>query len=106
MAPACKTAASEPVPAVLVEAGDEEMAAMKTVLAQAVGRAEVSLGPGDPTRSPKISVLPPPLGPNETRSPAQPAQFQLMMAGGACMLVNQKTGETHALDMPCTPADL
>lgn len=99
----CQTSA-EMTPAVLVSDDEASMQALKTALGEAVGRANVELGAGDPTKVSRVSVLPPPLGPLETRSVAKPAWFQIMMAGGDCMVMDVESGETHALKGgPCQP---
>ena len=105
---ACKTTgapgagpdSSGETPAVLVSADD--IPALKAALAGAMGRGRVELGAGDPTRESTVAVLPPPLGPNEDRSPATPALFDLVLRGGDCYAVNRYTGEATALkDMKC-----
>lgn len=91
-------------PAVLVSADPQTMAVVKSVLADAMGRARIELGPGDPTATSRISVLPPRLGPDETRSPATPTQFDLMIEGRSCYLVRQDSGARFALDgVACQP---
>jgi hypothetical protein len=82
-------------PAVLASA--EDIPALKAALAGAMGRARIELGAGDPTREPVVAVLPPPLGPNEDRSPATPALFDLVLRGGDCYAVRRDTGEETAL---------
>ena len=94
----CQTRA-EPSPAVLVNADDETMVLLHGVLADAMGQAQVELGPSDPTQDATVAVLPPPLGPGEDRSTVTPTYFDLMMdEGGACMVVRRDTGETFPLN--------
>ena len=87
-----------PTPAVLSASTDEVMADIKQVLADAMGVANVDIGPGDLTQSSAISVLPPQLGPMEDHSPVVPVQFDLMMQGAKCFLSRRDTGETYPLD--------
>jgi hypothetical protein len=82
-------------PAVL--ASEDDIPALKAALAGALGRARIELGAGDPTREPVVAVLPPPLGPNEDRSPATPALFDLVLRNGGCYAVSRETGEETAL---------
>lgn len=84
--------------AVLASADAETMAAVRSVLAEAVGRATVELGPGDPTTTPTISVLPPPLSPREDRSTAAPTQFDIVLKGGTCFVVRRDTDDEYELD--------
>ena len=93
-----------PAPAVLVNTDEDTMRVLHAVLADAMGRAQIELGAGDPTQDSVIAVLPPPLGPGEDRSTATPAYFDLMLKGGDCILVRRETGETFALDgVQCNP---
>jgi hypothetical protein len=78
--------ASTPQPAVLVEADAKTLNTLRTVLAAALGRGQVVLGPEDLTTTSRFSVLPPPLGPLETRSVAIPTSFVLMTRGGLCFV--------------------
>lgn len=92
------------VMAVLQSDDPQTIAALKAVLSDAVGRAQIELGPGDLTRTSTISVLPPPLGPNETRSPATPALFDLVIDRGQCVLVRRDDGAHFAADrVACRP---
>lgn len=84
--------------AVLENADAESMAAVKAALAEATGRANVELGPGDPTQTSAISVLPPRPGPYQDRSPARPIPFDIVLRGSRCYLVRRDTGETFALE--------
>lgn len=93
---ACQTG-TDMTPATLERADDATLARVKSVLAEAVGRANIQLGQDDLSANSTITVLPPPLGPNETASPAMPTVFTLVTNGSACFLVRQKTGETFEL---------
>jgi hypothetical protein len=95
LAGACKTTAA---PAVLTQADDATMGRLKAALAKAMGQAEVQLGPGDPTQSSVVSVLPLPPGPLEDRSLAKPTTFHLVIEDGACLLVRAETGERIKLE--------
>lgn len=100
---ACQTApAAEP--ALLVEASPETMAVVTETLASAVDRARIELGPGDLTKDPAISVLPPPLGEHESHSPAMPAMFDLVVREGDCFLQARKDGALYPLPgIACRP---
>jgi hypothetical protein len=89
---ACQSTA-QPAPAVLAHADDATMARLKAALAKEMGRSPIELGPGDPTQSPVISVLPLPPGPLEDRSLAKPTIFRLEIEGQTCILVRDDTGE-------------
>jgi hypothetical protein len=87
---ACQTAAA--APAVLTRADDATMDRLKTALAKAVGRPQIELGPGDPTQTSVLSVLPPRPGPLEDRSLAKPTIFRLEIAGKDCTAIREDTG--------------
>ena len=100
---ACETHAAL-APAVLETADDETIMALKAVLADAVGRATVELGAGDPTIDSVISVLPPPPGPGEDRSLATPTIFDLVLIDGACVVMERETGAQYPLEgIACRP---
>ncbi len=86
------------MPAVLEVADDDTMAMLKQVLAGAMDRASVDIGPGDLTQNSVISVLPPGLTPLEGRSTALPVQFDLMLDAGGCYLVRRETSQTYPVD--------
>ena len=94
---ACKTTDPQ-VPALLTAPNAEIMDEIKTVLAAAMDRASVELGPVDLTQSSVLSVLPPRLGEHETHSLATPTQFDLVKQGEACFLIRRDTGDAYALD--------
>ena len=97
---------NDPQPAVLANGEPESLDALKTALAGAVGRAQIELGPSDPTTSSVVTVPPPPLHPTETHSTAMPTTFKLMLKNGDCIAVNEKTGEVYALKgVSCRAAD-
>lgn len=83
------------VPAVMISDDEAAMSALKQALAEAMGKARVELGAGDPTRQSRITVLPPRLGPLEGNSPSLPVAFDLMLSGETCFLVRVDTGARH-----------
>lgn len=100
---ACQTVAPD-APARLVNADEATLAQVRSVLANALDRATVELGPGDPSKKSTISVLPPPLAAREDRSLAAPVIFDIMLSGDDCYAVNRETGEAFALGVPCRAA--
>lgn len=89
-------------PAVLSDGSADTMNALKSHLAAAMGVARITLGAGDPTAQSHVSVLPPRLGEHETRSPAAPTQFNLLMIGDVCYAQREDTGEkTKLTGVPC-----
>ena len=102
---ACQSA-STARPAVLSSDDPADLTKLKTALASAVGRAQIELGPNDPTLSSTISVLPPPPGPLETHSLAKPISFSLLKMGARCLLVRLDTNESFPLDgVACEPVE-
>lgn len=93
LAGACQSTA-QAAPAVLTHADDAAMARLKAALAKAMGRSPIELGPGDPTQTSILSVLPLPPGPLEDRSLAKPTIFRLEIEGQTCVLVRE--GEAGA----------
>ncbi len=94
-----------PVPAVLADDDAQTLAALRSALSKAVGRARIELGAGDPTRLSTVSVLPPrPVAPDD-RSPAMPDLFDLVIRDGSCYAVHRDTGDTYELEgVACVPA--
>jgi hypothetical protein len=77
---------------------------VRAVLANAVGRPQVELGPEDLAISSTISVLPRPLGPHDTRSPELPKIFDIKIIEGQCQLVAQSDGKMYPLEgVGCKP---
>ena len=94
--------ASGSVPAVLEDNSEETMMAVKAALSEAMGRAKIELGVGDPTETAMIAVLPPPLSTHEDRSPATPTVFDLVLRDGICFAANTETGaETELAGVRC-----
>jgi hypothetical protein len=78
--------------------------AVTAVLADAVGRARIQLGPTGGRKTSVITVLPPPPGPLETNSTAIPIRFDIEQRGEACFAVRQDTGQAYELTgVVCTP---
>ena len=94
---ACQTSGATR-PATLETADEATLARVKAVAAEAVGRAQIRLGAGDLTETSTLTVLPPPLGPNETASPAMPTVFDIVTHGSDCLLVNRSTGEQFMIE--------
>lgn len=104
LAPAACQTGGERVPATLENPDEATLADVKEVLSEALERTRIRLGPEDLGTSTSLSVLPPPLGPNETRSPAVPTHFDIVTNGSACFLVRQETGKSYRLDgISCQP---
>ncbi len=101
---ACQTA-SPKTDAVLAAADDRTIAQVKSVLAEAVGRASIELGAGDAARDTFLTVLPPPLASREDRSMATPVVFDIVLSGGGCYAVRRDTSEAFPLGVPCRAAD-
>lgn len=99
---ACQTGGA-PTPATLAAADPQTIAVVKQTLAMALDRARIELGPGDPTKTPSLSVLPPPLSSGEDRSMARPTHFDIVLKGARCFIVRRETGREYALDgVSCT----
>lgn len=95
---------SDPQLATLTDGSPETIEALSLVLASAAGRARVQLGPGDVTKQPTVSVLPPPPGPLEGNSPAMPALFDIVLMDGDCYLRAQDGEEMFLLTgLGCVP---
>lgn len=88
----CQSVPAAAGPAVLVRGDAADMARLRAALEKEMGRSPVEFGPGDPTQTSTISVLPLPPGPLEDRSLAKPTIFRLEIEGDACVLVREDTG--------------
>ncbi len=97
---ACQTLAADGKAAVdMTDA--RTRAQVAEALARAVGRAHVELGPSDGT---VVTVLPPPIGPYETNSPAMPIRFDIEKRGEACVAVRHDAGRAYPLPgVTCAP---
>jgi hypothetical protein len=97
---------SEPQLATLTDNTPETIATLTGVLASAVGRAKVQLGPLDVLAQPVVSVLPPPAGPLEGNSPAMPVLFDIVLFDGDCYVRAQESAELFLLaGLGCVPVD-
>ena len=93
-------------PAVLSNTDAQTLAELKTVLAEAVNRAEVELGPANLLEATTFSILPPRLSNYEDRSTATPIQFDLVTKNTSCAVINRETGEIFPLSgIGCYPAE-
>jgi hypothetical protein len=70
---------------------------VREVLAQAVGRTNIQLGPEDLATSTTISVLPLPLTNHDGRSLAMPTLFDIVVEGSQCLLVAREGGQRYPL---------
>ncbi len=94
-----------PAPALLTSNDAATMARLEAALADAMGQAHVVLGPGDPTQSPNVSVLPQPPGPLEDRSLVLPTRFRLEIEWGRCFVVREDGGVRKRIEgVGCRPA--
>lgn len=105
---ACHTTAhADPVPAILANADDASMRALKSTLAKAMNKSKIELGASDPTQSPNISVLPKSvvgLPGGDYANQALPTQFDLMMDGRNCYVVKRGTETKIKVDgIVCKP---
>lgn len=82
----CATAIPD-TPAVLVSADAQTLEEIATAIGASLGRGPVRFGAGDPTRTPSIAVLPPPVSGLEDRSLARPSMYDLVLRGGACVAI-------------------
>ncbi len=94
----CQHATEPAVPAVLSEASDTTLETLKAQLRTALGKDDYKLGADDLTASSTLSMMPPPLGPNETHSTVMPIRMELMLDGDTCYAVRSDTGEKIALE--------
>lgn len=98
LAGACQLGAVAPQPALLMQGDGQAMSKLRAALAEEMGRAQVDIGPSDPTRSSVISVLPVPAGPLNDRDMAMPTLFRLEWDGRTCSLVRETTGARVVLE--------
>ncbi|MFN3212218.1 MAG: hypothetical protein ACE37M_03875 [Henriciella sp.] len=92
------------VPAALTDAQPETMAALKSGLAAAMGRASIELGADRGQESSTVSVLPQKLSEYETRSPEKPIIFNLFVKDGICFAVQDGSeSEIPLPDVSCQP---
>lgn len=100
---ACQTIVSAQ-PAVLKNDNVQTRTLLEEQFAQALGRGTVRLGAGDFTETSAIPILPPALGPYETRSPAIAIIFDLITEKGECIAIRRDTGARIVLrEIKCRP---
>ena len=96
-------------PALLLGGDLESRERLKDHLSDAVGRATIELGAGNPSVSSSVTVLPPPLSSQEDRATRLPITFDLTLRNGECFAVRRNDGEEFRLDgvtcIPVTTAD-
>ena len=96
---------SKPInyPARLTTSDAATVKRVMATLTQATGSQRIVLGPENLATTTTISVLPPPLGQYETRSPAMPEFYDIVKREGGCYLVQRTTGASYALNgVACT----
>lgn len=82
----------------------ENIAALKSALAAAMGKARVEIMEVDLTTATTVSVLPPKPGPFETHSLATPTLFDLISDGDTCLIVQRDTvAQFAAPGLKCRP---
>lgn len=93
---------AQPLPAVLSDGSGETLNLLKSEMAAALDRSRVQFGAGDLTQSSVFVIVPPPLGPNETRSTAIPERYRLEIQGQSCFAVHEKSDARIELqNTPC-----
>ena len=101
---AAATQSAEPVIARLPDTSPETLDLLKDQLADALGTARIEFGAGDLSQDSIITVLPPPLGSLDTRSPSAPEAFDIRMDDKSCFLIRRKNNERIDLDgITCLP---
>lgn len=91
-------------PARLSIDSDAQMERLKAGLADAMGRANIEFGAGDPLGEGTVVVLPPRPTSLETHSLAVPVTFDLEVRGDMCIAVRRDSGEAFELPgVECTP---
>lgn len=90
--------------ATLQSADTANIAALKSALATAMGKAHVEIMDADLTAISTVSVLPPKPGPLETHSLATPTLFDLISDGDTCLIVRRDTAQQFAAPgLRCRP---
>ena len=82
---------TSPSPAVLADGSEATRAAFESTLLNVLDKPFMRLRAGDLTTDSEFTLMPPPLGPNETMSTAKPERYQLMMQDGVCFVVEMGT---------------
>lgn len=100
----CVTNSAPDQPAVLNDMDEANTTALKSALAEAMGRANIKLGPQADGPLTQVTVLPPPRGKHEMNSTALPTHFDVVTNGTDCWLVRQDTRQTFpAPGVMCKP---
>lgn len=100
---ACQTPAPMQT-ATLQNADAANIAALKSALATAMGKARIDIMESDLTIISTVSVLPPKPGPLETHSLATPTLFDLISDGDTCLIVQRDTAQQFvAPGLKCRP---
>lgn len=86
----------EDTPARLASIDAGTMNTIASILKQEIGSQNVTLGP-QAMEATTITVLPPPLGPHETRSVAVPEVYDIIRRKGVCTLIRRGTGSVIVL---------
>lgn len=94
LAGACQ---SEPKPAVLRVADEAALDRLRAAAARLLERDTVELGPEDPSRQSRISVLPPLPSLQQDRNPSVPTPIDIVLRGRECVLVRPDTGRAVPL---------
>lgn len=106
---ACQTANLEPIPAVIVDPTAEGREALENAVSEALDGVRVTLAPDALTLSSHLILdrqwpISRDALQGEGRRLARPEHFQLIIQGGACILVHRESGERHMLaDTRCRP---
>lgn len=86
------------VPATISMADVATSQRVVATIRSAMGNQRVTLGPAASEPATNITVLPPPLGPYESRSLATPEIFDIIKRGNACFLVQRSSNVAYALE--------
>lgn len=106
---ACQSANLEPVPAVIVDPTAESREVLENAVSEALDGVQVTLAPDALTHSSHLILdrqwpISRDALQGEGRRLERPEHFQLVILGGACILVHQESGERHMLaDTRCRP---
>lgn len=93
---------AQPLPAVLSDGSEETLNLLRSDMAAALDRARIEFGAGDLTQSSVFVIVPPPLGPNETRSTVTPERYRLEIQGQTCFAAHEKSDARIELqNTPC-----
>jgi hypothetical protein len=85
------------VPARLASSDAAAQTQLRQVLARAMGKQQVTLGPEPLATTTFVSVLPMTLGTYETRSLSLPEVFDIRKQANTCTVVRRSTGQIYSL---------